>query len=221
VLERTSGELVIQLMQPDGKLRVLRPRQLSCTTARRRLRPQQKIRRHDSLLSDCSDLVFPMPGRYKVRALVPQTRSRSAWEAIDVAPASGALAEPAMQEFLRRGMPSGADAHWRQLDSVLADKKISPQVRADLSSRAAARGRRPFGPLRQVRNEASPAVAEQDALRRVAYLRRHGTDLEALHQSIDHAERLFASADVQHPTLDYLAFVRRRLLAPQKRKAMR
>lgn len=221
LLERTSGELVIELEQPDGKLRVLHPRQRSCTSAQRRLRPRQKIRRHDSLVSDVHDLVFPVPGRYKVRALVPQTGSRSAWTIVDVAAASGALAEPAMQDFLRRGMPSGADAHWRLLDGMVADTKITPQLRADLASRAAARGRRPFAPLRQLRDAASPAVAEQDALRRVAHLRRQGTDLAALHQAIDHAERLFASADLQHPTLDYLAYVRRGLLAPQKRKATR
>lgn len=135
VLERTSGELVIQLQRPDGQLRILHPRQLSCTAARRRLRPRQKIRRHDSLISDCSDLVFPIPGRYRVRALVPKTGSRSAWVAIDVEPASGALAEPAMLEFLRRGMPGGADAHWRQLDGVIADtalaQRLAPTSRAE------------------------------------------------------------------------------------------
>jgi len=219
LLERTSGELVIQLRQPDGKLRVLRPRQVSCTSAVRRLRPRQKIRRNDSFISDCSDLVFPMPGRYEVRALVPLARSASAWETIDVVPASGALAEPAMQEFLRRGMPSGAETHWRQLDEVVADKQLTPQIRADLASRSAARGRRPFELLRDVRDSASPAVAEQDALRRIASLKRNGSDLEALHQAIDRAERTFESADAQHPTLDYLTHLRRKLLVVPKGKA--
>lgn len=221
VLERTSGELVIQLQRPDGQLRILHPRQLSCTAARRRLRPRQKIRRHDSIISDCSDLVFPIPGRYRVRALVPKTESHSAWVAIDVKPASGALAEPAMLEFLRRGMPGGADAHWRQLDGVIADTALAPETRADFSSRAAGRGRRAFDPLRQFRAVASPAVAQQDALRRIAYLRRNSTDAASLHQAIDHAQRLFAAADAEHPTLDYLAHLRRRMLLTQKGRAMR
>lgn len=221
LLERTSGELVLQLQQPDGTLRILRPLQVSCTSALRRLRPRQKIRRHDSLISDCNDLVFPVPGRYMLRALVPKAGSGSAWEAIDVTPAAGPLAEPAMQEFLRRGMPSGTDAHWQQLDALVADKKLAPHLRADLSSRAAASGHRPFDPLRQLRSDASPAVAEQDALRRIAHLRRHAADPETLHQAIDHAERLFAAGDAEHPTLGYLTYVRRRLLALQRRRGTR
>ena len=217
LLERTSGELLIQLMQPDGTLRVLRPRQVSCTSTRRRLRPRQKIRRHDSLISDRDDLVFPIPGEYKVRALVPQTQSHSAWTTIDVAPAAGVFADPAMREFLKRGMPGGAaETHWRELDDIVADERVAPQLRADLASRAAGRGKRPFEPLRQVSGAASPAVAERDALRRVAYLRRRGDiDGEPLHRAIDHAERLFAAADAQHPTLGYLDYVRRRSVAPQ------
>ena len=222
VLERTSGELVIELMQPNGKLRVLRPRQLSCASGQRRLRPGQKIRRHDSLISDCNDLVFPMPGRYEVRALIPQVGSRSRWTTIDVAPAFGALAEPNMQSFLRRGMPTEDDANWQHLTDVMADKMIAPHLRADLWSRSAARGRRAFEPLRQLSNVATPAVVEQDALRRVAYLRRHQTDVETMHRAIDRAERVFASSDAQHPTLGYLAHLRRELFAtPKKRKAVR
>lgn len=215
LLERTSEELLIQLMQPDGALRVLRPRQVSCTSTRRKVHPRQKIRRHDSLISDRNDLVFPIPGEYRVRALVPQTRSHSAWTTIDVAPAAGVFANPAMREFLKRGMPGdAAEAHWRKLDNIVADERVAPQVRADFASRAAGRGKRPFESLRQVRRAASPAVAERDALRRVAFLRRRGDlDDEALHRAIDHAERLFAAADAQHPTLGYLDYVRRKSLA--------
>jgi hypothetical protein len=126
-----------------------------------------------------------------------------------------------MLEFLRRGMPGGADAHWRQLDGVIADTALAPETRADFASRAAGRGRRAFDPLRQFRAVASPAVAQQDALRRVAYLRRNGTNAASLHQAIDHAQRLFAAADAEHPTLDYLAHLRRRMLFTQKGRAKR
>lgn len=222
VLDRTSGELVIQLQQPDGSLRALQPRQLSCTSAWRRLRPRQRIRRHDSLISDRSNLVFPNPGTYKVRALVPHIGSRSAWSTIEVGPAAGVLGAPAMIEFFRRGMPSGADPHWRELDAVVADNDLAPQLRADLASRAFGRGKRPFESLRTAPGTPSPAVAEQDALRRVAYERRRGLKhVESLHRALDHAERLFAAADAQHPTLDYLAYVRRSLLMPKARGGSR
>lgn len=219
LLERTSGELLIQLIQPDGKMRFLWPRQSSCTSATRRLSPRQKIRRHDSLFSDREELVFPLPGRYRIRAVVPQTGSRSKWTGIEVAPASGVLAVPAMQEFLRRGMPAGADAHWRELKSVATDERVAAQLRTDVSSRAAGRGQGPFEPVRRVNSYASPAVAQQDALRRVAHARRNAkADPEGLHLALDRAEKLFEAADREHPTLGYLAYVRRRLLKPYQRR---
>jgi hypothetical protein len=218
LLERTSGELLIQLEQPDKKVRYLRPRQLSCTSsATRRLVPRQTVQRHDSLFSDRDDLVFPTAGTYRVRAVVPVTGSKSKWTSIAVAPASGVLATPAIQKFLRLGMPASSRNLWGQLKTIATDKKVAVRLRADVASRAAGRGQGAFEPLGRIRSYASPAVAQQDALRRVAHARR-SADSEELHQALDHAEVLFEAADREHPTLGYLAYVRRQLLKPYQRR---
>lgn len=218
LLERTSGELLIQLEQPDKKVRYLRPRQLSCTSsATRRFVPKQTVQRHDSLFSDRDDLVFPTPGTYRVRAVVPLTGSKSKWTSIEVAPASGILATPAMQKFLRLGMPASSRKLWEQLKTVVADKKVAVQLRADVASRAAGKGRGAFEPFGRIKSYASPAVAQQDALRRVAHARRT-SDSEELHIALDRAEELFEAADRDHPTLGYLAYVRRQLLKPYQRR---
>jgi hypothetical protein len=216
LLERTSGEMLIQIEQPDKKRRFLRPRQLSCTSsATRRLLPQQQVQRHDSLFSDLDDLVFPMAGRYRVRAVVPLTGSRSSWTPVEVAPASGILASPAMQKFLRLGMPAGSRTMWTQLRHAAADRKVPAQLRADFASRAAGGGKGEFEPIRRIKSYASPAVAQQDALRRVTEARR-AADAERLHRALDYAEALFEAADREHPTLGYLAYVRRCLLTPYR-----
>lgn len=218
LLERTSGELVIQLEQPDKRVRYLRPRQLSCTSsATRRLVPKQAVQRHDSLFSDRDDLVFPTAGTYRVRAIVPLTGNKSKWTSIEVAPASGILATPAMQRFLRLGMPVGSRKLWGQLKTVVADKKVAAQLRADVASRAAGKGQGAFEPIARIKSYASPAVAQQDALRRVAHARRTA-DSEELHMALDHAQALFEAADREHPTLGYLAYVRRQLLKPYQRR---
>lgn len=218
LLERTSGELLIQLEQPDKKVRYLRPRQLSCTSsATRRLVPRQTVQRHDSLFSDRDDLVFPTAGTYRVRAVIPFTDCKSKWTSIEVTPTSGVLATPAMQQFLRLGMPASSRKLWGQLKTVATDKKVAVQLRADIASRAAGRGRGAFEPLGRIKSYASPAIAQQDALRRVAHARRTA-DSEVLHQVLDHAEELFEAADREHPTLGYLAHVRRQLLKPYQRR---
>jgi len=218
LLERTSGELLIQLEQPDKRVRLLRPRHLSCTaSATRRFVPKQKVQRHDSLFSDREDLVFPMAGKYRVRAVVPLTGSKSKWMSIEVAPASGVFANPAMQEFLRLGMPASSNRLWSQLKTVVADKKVPVQLRADVASRAAGKGQGAFETVERTSTYASPAVAQQDALRRVAHARRTA-DSEELHIALDHAEALFEAADREHPTLGYLAYVRHKLLKPYRRR---
>lgn len=222
VLERTSQELLIELQPPVGEARLLQSRQLSCTSEWRRLRPRQKIVRHDSVLSDCRGLVFSLPGTYRVRALVPAADAASPWVTIEVKPARGALANPAMQEFLRRGLPPGASEYGRELKSFAEDARTPSALSIDLSSRVAGRGMAAFSPLSRVRSSASPAVAEQDALRRIARLRRQsGVSDDTLHNALDHAERIFVSTDAQHPTLGYLEHVRRGLLLPKTRRDVR
>lgn len=218
LLERTSGELLIQVEQPDKQVRFLRPRHMSCTSsATRRLVPKQTIQRHDSLFSDREDLVFPVAGRYRIRTVVPLTGSKSRWTSIEVEPASGVLASAAMQKFLRLGMPASSRKFWDQLKTIADDKKVPAQLRADVASRAAGKGRGAFEPVGRIKSYASPAVAQQDALRRVAHARRTA-DSEELHLALDHAEALFEAADREHPTLGYLAYVRRQLLKPYQRR---
>ena len=219
LLDRASGELQLQLERPDGQLRVLQSRRQVCTSLKRWLRPRQTVRRDESLIVDREGLVFATPGPYRVRACIPQLQVCSSWVTINVTGLAKAFAPVTLQEFLRRGLPGGAEAGWCDVGKLLSSGQLAPQLAADLGSRAAARGLRDFEALRTFRKMASPAVAQRDALRRIARLRRSGhRDARALHKLIDDAERLFAAGDRQHPTLDYLAHLRRGIFM-QKRGA--
>ncbi len=210
LLDRASGELQLQLERPDGHLRLLQSQHHVCTSLRRWMRPRQTVRRDESLIVDKEGLVFNTPGRYRVRACIPQLQVYSSWITIDVAEVNKAFAPMALQEFLRQGLPRAAETGWRYINNILSSGQLAPQLAADIASRAAANGMRDFETLRTFRKTASPAVAQRDALRRIARLRHSlHPDTRALHGLIDNAEHLFATADTQHPTLDYLAHLRR------------
>lgn len=160
-----------------------------------------------------------MPGRHRLRALVPQMHACSDWVTVNVAPPIAEFAAPAMQTFLRLGLPRGAEATWSEVNSLVSAGRMAPQVAANFASRAAGLGLRNFEGLRQFRKVASPAVAQTDALRRIALVRRAAhPNMDALHRAIDDAERLFAASDAQHPTLDYLAHLRRSILVQRRRR---
>ena len=209
-LDLHSGLLVLDFVTPSGESRRYLPARHDCGTLMRRLRPGQVVRRNHSLLADSAGLMLAEPGRYRLRAGMPEFGVYSEWLELQVAAASGVFAEASFQEFLRRGLPQASGEGWRQVGTVLASPDVAEPTKAHLAVRGAAQGQLNFQPVRRLRRFASPRVTERDALLRVLHLlRAPGTAPLALHRAIDDAERILRTCDREHPTLEYLTYVRR------------
>lgn len=209
-LDLRSGNVRLELAGPDGEVRRLLPDGHACGSMRRRLRPGQIARRHYSVLGDRHGLALPQPGDYRLRAVLPGLGIQSDWAAVAVQPAPVPLAQPAMQDFLRRGLPGDEEQHWRTVTELLAGPELPAATRAHLAIVGAARQCQALQPLRALRAIASPRVAERDALLRIAHWQRQAPGHEdELHRAIDAAERLFAVCDPQHATLSYLCHLRK------------
>jgi hypothetical protein len=209
-LDLRSGNVRIELTDPDGQARRLLPDAHACGSLRRRLRPGQVARRHYSVLGDRVGLALPRPGKYRLRAVLPALGTQSDWADIDVQPAPAQLAEPAMQWLLRRGPPDQDGQHQRAIGEILANPGLPASSRAYAAVVGAAQQLNILQPLRAIRAIASPRIAERDALLRITYWRRRGPGhADDVHRAIDAAERLFAACDPQHTTLSYLRHLRK------------
>ncbi len=209
-LDLRSGNVRLELVNPDGAVRTLLPDGHACGSMRRRLRPRQIARRHYSVLGDRLGLALPRPGEYRLRVLLPALGVQSDWAAIAVEPAPAPLAEPAMQDFLRRGLPAQDRRYWRAVAEMLAGSDLPAATRAHLALVGAARHVHALQPVHVMRAIAPPRIVERDALLRIALWRRQGPGHEdEVHHAIDVAERLFATCDPQHATLSYLRHLRK------------
>ena len=208
ILDLRSGNVEIELEGPDGTRKLL-PDAHSCTSMRRRLHVRQVARRNFSVLGDFAGLALPKEGDYRIRAILPTLGAESAWCAVSVQATKSPLREPAIKEFLARGLPISDNYHWQVLEQLLRGNALPATTRAHLGVIGAARKLRDLPPHHAVRSIASPRVAERDALLRIDFWRSQGPKHEAkLHAAIDAAEMLFSKCDVQHPTLSYLSQLR-------------
>lgn len=218
VLDIRSGSVQLHITSPDGRGRVYQGGTRTCGELRRRIRPGQVVRRNYSLLGDINGLVFPVAGTYQLGIVVPRLDVRSLTRSIAVLPAADPFANASFRAFLGRGLPAGSPAGWRTVDAFLQSESTWESTKAHLATKALARGVRPLEARKRLRAAAAPRILEKDALLRIFLLRRSPSATEAMvHRAIDDAERVFRKCDTEHPTLEYLTYVRRHMFLERKR----
>lgn len=210
-LDLRSGLIEIHVTTPAGITRKYRTRSRTCGTSRQRLERGRTLRRNYSLLSDSGGLLFPVAGTYKLEAVLPTLGVRSGAISFVVDSAVDPFADVAFQSFLAKDLPADDSAGWRAVDEVLQSRAIPSATKAFLRSKAAARNRRPFVPIDQLKQEASPRVQERDVLLRVIRMSRNRVDDPSpLYHVIDQAEEVLRATDSSNPSIQYLEHVRRR-----------
>jgi hypothetical protein len=210
-MDLRSGHIEIHVTSPDGLSRKYRTRSRSCGNSRQRLERGSVLRRNYTLLGDAGGVLFPVPGKYLLEAVLPTLGARSGPMIYEVSHAVGPFASAEFQRFLANDLPRGDEVGWRLTDQVLASREVAARTKAFLRSKAAARDRQPFMPLDALRRDASSRVQEKDALLRVVRNQRLSTDgTGALQRSIDEAEEVLRKIDASNPSMQYLEHVRQR-----------
>ncbi len=218
-LDLRSGLIEVHVTSPSGDKRIYMTKSRSCGTARRVLPKGAVSRRNYTLIGDADGVLFPSAGTYQLEAVLPTLGARSERVEFRVGPAVGVFGEADFQRFLAEDLPGDNERGWRAVLEVLGSRKVSALTKSFLRSKASARSRSPFMPMRMLRESASPRVQERDALLRVVRLRRAVTSqAKRLRLAIDDAEGVLRASDETNPSIQYLEHVRRSIQTRRRKE---
>ena len=208
-LDLRSRSLEIHLTLPNGDRQILAPGTRSCGGLQRRLRSGKVARANYCVLSDRNGLVLPVAGHYQIQAWLPQLGVVSRPVAFEV---DDSQHDEAFVDFLRRGMPADHMQSWMRARAQLTDDRVAIEAKAHVVWKAASQ-RLPLPEAKRFDlTQAPPAIREDLAMLKIARLTAsRKVNPKAIHVAIDAAEELFQETDDGHPSLEYLAHLRRTL----------
>jgi hypothetical protein len=214
--------ITLHVRSPNGPWRRYHPKVALCSSGESRLLMSGKqIQRSFSLLADRFGLLFPEEGHYELIARIPSIGLSSASVPIHVRSPVSIFAMIPFRKFLADGMPSRDPESWRFVTQVINDSSISQRVRAHLASERVSK--RVIGNstanarLIEAARYESPRSLQKNLLVRVARSRYSASTIQSnVGKLLNAAEESLRLDDDEHPSLEYLSFVRQEFKRKKK-----